>query len=103
MMQDVRVAFRMLRATPIVSAAAILSLTLGIGANTAIFSILNGLLLRPLPVRDPARLVLVSDTSTAGLHTWSNPVWEEIHKRRALFEQSAAWSFIRFNLADGGQ
>jgi ABC-type antimicrobial peptide transport system permease subunit len=56
-MQDVREAFRTLRATPLVSMAAVLSLALGIGANTAIFSILNSLLLRPLPVRDPYGLV----------------------------------------------
>ena len=56
-MANVRLALRMLFRTPGVSAVAILSLALGIGANAAIFSLFNQLLLRPLPVREPARLV----------------------------------------------
>jgi putative ABC transport system permease protein len=59
-MQDLRLAVRALRATPIVTAVAVLSLALGIGANTAIFSLLNSLVLRALPVANPQRLVLVS-------------------------------------------
>jgi hypothetical protein len=58
--QDLRLAVRALCATPIVTAVAILSLGLGIGANTAIFSLVNSLLLRTLPVADPQRLVSVS-------------------------------------------
>ena len=59
-MHDLRLAVRALRATPIVTAVALLSLALGIGANTAIFSLANALLLRPLPVADPQRLAIVS-------------------------------------------
>ena len=51
-MHDLREALRALRASPLVSAAAIVSLALGIGASTAIFSIFNSLLLKPLPVRE---------------------------------------------------
>ena len=54
-MSDIRDAFRALRATPVVTAVAILSLALGIGANTAIFSLVNALMLRALPVKDPQR------------------------------------------------
>jgi hypothetical protein len=57
---DIRLAFRGLRNSPIVSAAVVLSLALGIGANTAIFSVVNALLLRALPVLKPHRLVTVS-------------------------------------------
>ena len=60
-MHDLRLAFRSLRATPIVTAVAILSLALGIGANTAIFSLVDSLLLRTLPVLEPQRLAFISD------------------------------------------
>jgi hypothetical protein len=59
-MSDVRDAVRALRVTPIVTAVAVLSLALGIGANTALFSILNTLLLRSSPVKDPRQLAIVS-------------------------------------------
>jgi hypothetical protein len=74
-MHDVRDAVRSLRSTPVVSLVAILSLALGIGANTAIFSILDSLFLRTLPVRDPHQLAMLRDA--AGRRTfWSNPMWE---------------------------
>ena len=56
--KDVRFAWRMLRRTPGVSAAAIIALALGIGANTAIFSVVDGVLLRPLPYHDSRALVV---------------------------------------------
>jgi predicted permease len=62
-LQDLRLAIRSLRATPIVTLVAGLSLALGIGANTAIFSLVDRLVLRPLPVRDPGRLVLLASTA----------------------------------------
>ena len=96
-MQDLRDALRALRATPALTAAAVLSLALGIGANTAIFSLVDGLLLRSLPVEEPERLAHLDDGS------WTNPVWEEIRARQnALFDGAAAWSSSRFDLADGG-
>ncbi len=58
--QDLRYAFRMMRRTPLVTAVAVLSLALGIGANTAIFSVLDGFLLRLLPVKNPREIVLLS-------------------------------------------
>ena len=63
--QDVRYAVRMLRKAPGFAAVAVLSLGLGIGANTAIFTLLNGLILRPLPVADPGALVQFTATSPA--------------------------------------
>ena len=65
-MTDIRLAIRSLRATPVVSIVAALSLALGIGANTAIFSLVNSLLLRALPVKDPGQLALLSDDSGRG-------------------------------------
>ena len=95
---DVRDAVRALKAAPLVTAISVLSLGLGIGANTALFSILNGLVLRPLPVREPHQLVIVGRTD------WSNPVWEQIRERQSgLFESAAAWSVERFDLAQSGR
>lgn len=97
-MQDLRDAFRALRATPVVTILAILSLALGLGANTAIFSLIDTLLLRALPVRDPQRLVLLDGVS------WTNPIWEQIRDRQAqCFGGATAWSSTRFDLVRGGE
>jgi putative ABC transport system permease protein len=104
-MQDLRLAVRSLRATPIVTAVAILSLALGIGANTAIFSLVNSLLMRPLPVIAPQRLVMLTTVASVarnGHWGWSYPVWDEIRRRPELFDGAVAWTPNRFNLAPGG-
>ncbi|HET7186925.1 MAG TPA: ABC transporter permease [Gemmatimonadaceae bacterium] len=101
-MPDLRDAFRALRATPIVTAVAILSLALGIGANTAIFSLINALMLRSLPVQDPHRLVQVMAGEKRT--SWSNPLWEQVRARDTqLFAGAFAYSNPRFNLASGGE
>jgi predicted permease len=96
-----------MRATPIVTLVVILSLALGIGANTAMFSIVNSLLLRALPVEGADRLVLLlSNPSVTVSSPWSNPAWEQIRDRHAdLFQEAFAFSrrTTRFNLALGGQ
>ena len=84
--QDVRFAGRMLVARPAFSAVAILSLALGIGANTAIFSVLDAVLLRPLPVYEPERLV---STGTAIV---SYPDYRDFRDRSTdVFESFATW------------
>src|SRR5690242_15721371 len=90
-MRDLRDALRALGATPVASAAAVLSLALGIGANTAVFSILNGLLLRPLPVRDPATLVALANRDNGETLSLDYPVWLAIRDRR-LLEDAFAWT-----------
>ena len=95
---DLRDALRALRAAPLVTAVSVLSLTLGIGANSALFSILNTIAIRQLPVHEPERLVILGGSD------WSNPVWEEIRARQFdLFESAGAWSLGRFNLAAAGR
>ena len=102
--QDLRLAFRTLRATPVVTFVAVLSLALGIGANTAMFSLVNSLLLRSLPVKDPARLVLLRSHEREGYPEWSFPVWNEIRQRPQLFDGMAAWSpTARANFTVEGQ
>ena len=96
-MQDLRDALRALKATPVISAVAVLSLALGVGANTAIFSLVDSVLLKSLPVRDPERLVMLTDGS------WTNPIWEQIRERQhELFESATAFSGNAFDLASGG-
>jgi len=83
---DVRYGWGLLREHRGFAVVAVLSLALGIGANTAIFSIVDHLLLRSLPVQAPERLVLLDHGS------WTHPIWTEIRDRRtALFEDAAAW------------
>jgi putative ABC transport system permease protein len=95
---DIRAAVRGLRKSPAFAAVAIGTLALGIGANTALFSIFNGLILRPLPVRDPGSLALLADGS------WSYPVWQEIGARETeLFDGALAWSAQSFDLSQGGR
>lgn len=61
-LSDVRYAFRTLARTPVFTTIAVVTLALGMGANTAIFSIVDAVILKPLPFHDPGRLVAVWDT-----------------------------------------
>ena len=95
---DWRDAWRAVTATPMVTSVAVLSLALGIGANTALFSILNTLIFKPLPVRNPEQLVAFSNDS------WTNPIWEALRDRRSLFaDRAMAWSSEKFNLSTGAE
>jgi predicted permease len=104
-MHDLRVAARELRVSPIVTAVAVVSLALGIGANTAIFSLVNSLLLRSLPVVEPQRLAIVSDTRAVGQGSsasWSYGIWDQIRRRGDPFDGMGAWWTERLNLAQHG-
>jgi putative ABC transport system permease protein len=104
---DVRLALRMASRSPALTATIALTLALGIGANAAIFGVINSLLLRPLPVADPSRLVTISSDSAiargqAGV-PWSFAMWEELQPHASLFDGAFAWTPARFDLAQGGE
>jgi hypothetical protein len=100
-LQDVRYALRALRASPGFSAVAILSLALGIGANTAIFSLIDSVILKTLPVAHPENLLQV--TMGDNNSSFTNPIWEQIRDRQDVFSGIFAYGGGRMNLADGGE
>jgi predicted permease len=105
-LQDIRYGVRQLVQHRSFTIVTIFILALGIGATTAIFSILNTMILRPLPVRDPQRLVMLSTPfrANAGLRTyWSYAIWEQIRNNRQLFAGMTAWSEQRFDLSSRGE
>jgi len=102
--RDLRFAVRQMRQTPIVSGVALLSLALGIGANVAIFSLVNALILKRLPVHDPDRLVIVGLEQQQGTNTsLTNPIWEHMRDHQPVLMSVAAWGNPRFNLNSGGE
>ncbi|HKF52491.1 MAG TPA: ABC transporter permease [Candidatus Acidoferrales bacterium] len=103
--QDIRYALRMLRKSPAFTAIAVLTLALGIGANTAIFSVVNGVLLNPLPYPHPDQVALLSNTSPAILETWiSYPDYLDWVRDNHSFSSLAAYeSLVSFNLLGQGE
>src|SRR6266487_3430645 len=105
-MNDLRYGFRQLLKNPGFTAVAVLTLALGIGANTAIFSFVNAILLRPLPFKEPDRLVIVFTSYLANdsHKNWvAAPTWDEWRKQSTVFEALAARSFGGFVLTGKGQ
>jgi predicted permease len=104
--QDVRYGLRILRRSPGVTAVAILSLALGIGANTAIFSLLNAVVLRMLPVQEPERLVRILRDAPGynePVGSFTNPIWEQVRDQQDVFNGAFAWSDRQFDLTQGGE
>lgn len=107
-MQDLRLALRSLRATPIVTLVTILSLSLGSGASTALFSLINALMLRPVRVAAPHRLAALSGgiptyAWVPALQGYNVATWTAVHERSSEFDGSAAWFLQRLDLARGGE
>ena len=102
--QDVRYAWRMMRKTPGFTAAAIISLALGIGANTAIFSLVEAVMMRTLPVHDPHRLYYLAHGTGDNPGTSSNyPLFERYVALTDVFEGVTAYNnnAVKVTTADG--
>jgi len=109
--KDLRYALRMLAKSPGFATVATLTLALGIGANAAIFQLIDAVRLRTLPVQDPGTLAIVhlnknswgSGNFTGPYSEFTFPLWQEVQKRQQAFSSVAAWGGTQLNLAKGGE
>ncbi|HMF74597.1 MAG TPA: ABC transporter permease [Bryobacteraceae bacterium] len=109
--RDLRFGLRQLRLNPTFTAVAVLSLALGIGANTAIFQLIDAIRLRMLPVQKPQELAYLDLAKDSWRSGWSSTrsarftyaLWESIRTRQQGFSGTLAWSATHFNLAQGGK
>ena len=109
--RDLRYAVRSLRKSPGFTAVAVLTLTLGIGANTAIFQLLDAVRLRSLPVQDPNSLASVQLADQTGQRgnqaspypALTNPQWEQFRDTQKVFSGVLAWAENMFNLSADGE
>src|SRR5579862_8709396 len=103
LLQDLRYGARMLRKNPAFTAIAVLTLALGIGANTAIFSVVQGVLLSPLPYRRPDRLVMIMESNPRFAHVWvSYPNFQDWQRHAQSFSQMAAFRQQGYDLTNPG-
>src|SRR5207247_221132 len=105
-MNDLKFAIRQLLKNPGFTAVAVLTLALGIGANTAIFSAINGVLLKPLPYSEPGQLVMVYEDETGdgrGLNAVAGGVFTDWKEQATSFESLSVISGIDMNLTGGEQ
>ncbi len=109
--RDLRHALRFLRLSPGFTFVAVLTLALGIGANTAIFQLIDSIRLRTIPVKNPQELGTIriadrhwgSGQFSSQYSQLTFAMWEQIRKRQEGFAEIAVWSDQRFNLATGGE
>src|SRR5256884_3794481 len=113
LLQDLRFAFRMLRKSPGFSTVAVLTLALGIGANTAIFSLTDQILLRELPVPHPEQIFILRSPGPNHGHTWgdvdqgaqsfSYPMYKDLRERATVFSGLLACRRITVNVSGHGE
>jgi putative ABC transport system permease protein len=104
--RDVRYAARVLRARPGFTAVALVTLALGVGANTAIFSVVRSLLLEPLPFPEPDRLVLVWEADAddpSRTVIVSMPNYDDFRRGVTSFEQTGIWEYLSYNFSGDGE
>jgi len=109
--QDLKYGLRMLAKSPGFAAVAILTLALGIGANAAIFQLIDAVRLRTIPVEDPGTLAIVhvnrnhwgSGNFSGPYSEYTYPLWQQIRQRQEAFSSLAVWSGESLNLATGGE
>jgi len=110
--RDLKYGARLLRLNPAFAVVAILSLALGIGANTAIFQLLDALRIRTLPVKSPEELLEIRIADPVGGRTGqfsgrrpslTNPLWEQIRDRQQVLSSVFAWSGVGFDLTTSGE
>src|ERR1700680_64145 len=101
--QDLIVSFRRLRSTPGFTAAAILTLALGIGANTTIFSLVNAVVFRPFGVEHQNELVFFNTrTAKAEYPALSYPDYKDYRDRNAILSSLALYRIVPMNMSRGG-
>jgi len=107
-LRDLRYAARVLRKSPAFTAVAVLSLALGMGANTAIFQLVDAVRLRTLPVQNPGELaeVRIGDRGPAGGNfnrdeALTNPIWEQVREHRQSFSSIFAWADDAIDISPG--
>ena len=111
LLQDSRYSVRMLAKAPGFALVAILTLALGIGANAAIFQLIDAVRLRTLPVQDPKTIAIIhlnrnhwgSGNFNSAYSEFSYPLWQQIRQRQEAFSSIAVWGPGRLNLATGGE
>ena len=111
LLQDIRYGLRVVAKSPGFAAVAILMLALGIGANAAIFQLIDAVRLRALPVQDPSTLAIVHlNTNNWGSGNYNGPyseftfpLWQQVEKHQEAFSSIAAWGGTQLNLAKGGE
>ena len=108
LLSDVRFALRNLRKAPVFSAVAVLSLALGIGANTAIFTLIDQLILRLVPVKNPSELVLLDSHgnhygNNRGANSFSYPMYKDFKARNRVFSGVLARVALPVSMGFHGQ
>ncbi len=111
LVRDLRYSMRVLRLNPMFTTIAVLSLALGIGANTSIFQLLDAVTLRSLPVKKPGELMMIrvpnaqgrSGNARGNAPFFTNAIWEQIRDHQQAFSGLAVWNSASFNMANGGR